>query len=183
MMDNRKIEGLQNTIQKLVREKAELQKENDQLKKELGIIEEIGFVEELSLPLIKFGSNGKPYCEKHGAMLAYKHNIYRCEACKTGVQIRKIERVNKMVEKEELYRFEIILYKDSAEFGINFPKPHPYLTLPNVHFSEEECFAEGLLIEGWRGKMSIISQKLMKYRLHKQRNVKSHESEPKEDLK
>ena len=76
-----------------------------------------------------------------------------------------------MADKEELYRFEIVLYKDSAEFDLNFPKPHPHLILPNVDFSEAECFAEGLLIDGWQGKMSIVSQKLMKYRLHKQRNV------------
>jgi len=86
---NKQIEGQKNTIKRLREEKSRLQKENHQLKRELGILEEEGFIEKPSLPLIKIGAglHGRPICEKHGAMLRYKHGIWRCEACKTAVDL------------------------------------------------------------------------------------------------
>ena len=44
-----------------------------------------------SLPLVKFTKteSGRiiPYCEKHGAMLCFKHHIYRCDVCKTSIHM------------------------------------------------------------------------------------------------
>ncbi|MBA7490015.1 hypothetical protein ES702_00549 [subsurface metagenome] len=85
----KQIEGQKNTIKRLREEKAKLQKENHRLKRELGILEEDGFIEQPSLPPIKIGAglHARPVCEKHGAMLRYQHAIWRCEACKTSVDL------------------------------------------------------------------------------------------------
>ncbi len=85
----RQIEGQKNTIQRLNKEKATLQKENHRLRQDLGILEEKGFIEQPSLPLIKVGAGlrGRPVCEVHGAMLRYEHAIWRCETCKTAVDL------------------------------------------------------------------------------------------------
>ena len=92
------IEGLKRTIKKIKTQKSDLEKEVNNLKKDLGILEEEGFLEKPSLPLIKFDVNGIPYCEKHGALNVHKHRIYRCEACKTAVQLRSS---NKTGEENE----------------------------------------------------------------------------------
>jgi len=89
-METQVRDGYLKTIERMKEHISRLHKENGKLKKELGILEEEGFIEEPSLPLIKFGPTGKPYCEKHGAMLAYDHKIYRCEACKTAVQVQSL---------------------------------------------------------------------------------------------
>ena len=92
------IEGLKRTIKKIKGEKSDLEKEVHKLKRDLGILEEEGFLEKPSLPLIKFDVNSIPYCEKHGALNVYKHRIYRCEACKTAIQLRSS---NKSGDKNE----------------------------------------------------------------------------------
>lgn len=85
----RQIEGQKKIIRRLREEKSNLQKENHRLKKDLGILEEKGFIEKPSLPPIKVGAGyrGRPICEKHGEMLRYEHAIWRCEACKTAVNL------------------------------------------------------------------------------------------------
>jgi len=88
-LESKIVQGLEKTASKIKKENQRLQKENNRLQKELGIFKEEGFVEELSLPLIKIGAGYKsrPECEVHGAMLRYKNDIWRCEACKTAVDL------------------------------------------------------------------------------------------------
>ncbi len=88
-LESKVVQGLKKTMSKIKRENQRLQKENNRLQKELGIFREEGFVEEPSLPLIKVGVGYKsrPECEVHGAMLRYKNDIWRCEACKTAVDL------------------------------------------------------------------------------------------------
>jgi len=97
------VEGLRKTIMRLVEQKTALQIRIGELEKMLGLVDETGFVEKPSLPLIKFGINSSgaitPYCEKHGAMLAYKHEIYRCEACKTGISMKDIREAFERAKK------------------------------------------------------------------------------------
>ena len=85
----KRLQGQEKIIRNLGKEKAELQKENHRLKQDLGILEEEGFLEEPSLPLIRVGAGfrGRPVCEVHGVMLRYKHAIWRCEECKTSVDL------------------------------------------------------------------------------------------------
>lgn len=86
------IEGMRNTVKNKNKLISKLTKERDQLKKDLGILEETGYIEEPSLPpiIIGAGLNAAPVCSKHGAMLRYKHDIWRCEACKTSVDLSKL---------------------------------------------------------------------------------------------
>ncbi len=88
-MESEIIQGLKKTASKIKKENQRLQKENHRLQKELGIFQEEGFVEDASLPLIKVGAGfrARPVCEKHGGMLRYKNDIWRCEACKTAVDL------------------------------------------------------------------------------------------------
>ncbi len=78
------IEGLKKQTENLRTSNSELQSRVGKLEKDLGILEVEGFLEEPSLPplLIGGGLNGAPECSKHGAMLRYEHNIWRCESCK-----------------------------------------------------------------------------------------------------
>jgi hypothetical protein len=87
------IEGMKNTITKKNELISRLTKERDQLRKELGLLEETGYVEEPSLPpiIIGAGYGASPVCSKHGAMIRYKHDIWRCEACKTSVALKAAE--------------------------------------------------------------------------------------------
>jgi hypothetical protein len=82
------VKGLRKTIDKVSKDKARLQKEVSKLKKELGILEDEGFVEQPSLPPIIYNYVDPPYCEEHGALLRFEHNIWRCEACKTSIQLQ-----------------------------------------------------------------------------------------------
>lgn len=88
-LESKIVQGLKKTASKIKKENQRLQKENNRLQKELGIFQREGFVEDPSLPLIKVGAGfrGRPVCEKHGAMLRYEHDIWRCEACKTAVDL------------------------------------------------------------------------------------------------
>ena len=85
----RQIERQKQTITNLKEEKAKLQKRVHELERDLGIFEEEGFIEPPSLPLIIVGAGYKarPICEVHGEMLRYEHDIWRCEACKTSVDL------------------------------------------------------------------------------------------------
>ena len=85
----KRLDGQDKIIRSLGKEKAELLKENHRLRRELGILEEKGFLERPSFPPIRVGAGfrGRPVCEKHGAMLRYKHTIWRCEECKTSVDL------------------------------------------------------------------------------------------------
>ena len=64
-----------------------------------------------------------------------------------------------MTKKEELYRFEVILYRDSSNFGINFPEPHPFIILPEAWMGMEnqDSYMRGLQVKGWKGIMTIQS--------------------------
>ena len=84
----KKIQGLQNTINTIAKQRDDLRKEVTRLKKELHIFNEEGFVEEPSLPLLIYDFTSSPVCEKHGATIAYEFGIYRCEACKTALQLK-----------------------------------------------------------------------------------------------
>lgn len=88
-METQSKEGYLKTIQRMKGHISRLHKENGKLKRDLGILEESGFLEAPSLPLIKIGSGykGMPTCEKHGEMLRYKNDIWRCEGCKTAVDL------------------------------------------------------------------------------------------------
>lgn len=86
----KRLEGYMKTIIKLKEQNAELRKRKAKLEQRLGIkIDVEGFVEKPSLPLIMVGAGYKarPICEEHGEMLRYKHDIWRCEACKTSVDL------------------------------------------------------------------------------------------------
>ncbi len=85
----RQIEGLKKTVTNLKKKNAELQKKNHRLERDLGIFKEEGFIEPPSLPLIIIGAGyrARPICEVHGEMLRYEHDIWRCEACKTSVDL------------------------------------------------------------------------------------------------
>jgi len=82
--------GYLKTIEKMKAQISELRKENSKLQRNLGILEIEGFIEGPSLPLIKVGAGYKarPVCEKHGAMIRYDNDIWRCEECKTSVDLR-----------------------------------------------------------------------------------------------
>lgn len=85
----RQIEGQKKTIAKLKKTISGLQKKIDSLERDLGIREETGYVDLPSLPLIIIGAGyrARPVCEKHGAMVRYKNDIWRCEGCKTAVDL------------------------------------------------------------------------------------------------
>ena len=120
--ERKKSEGLQKTIEKQARKNSDLMKENTRLRKDLGILDETGFIEDPSLPLIKFGSTGRPFCETHGAMLAYEHNIYRCEACKSAVQVRARGDTGNIIwaeiwgKKPLTDRFDAVFLKDEPAY-------------------------------------------------------------------
>ena len=72
-------EGYKKTIAKIAGERNELKRENTRLRRDLGILEEEGYIEEASLPPIIIRE--RPVCSKHGAMLRYGNDIWRCESC------------------------------------------------------------------------------------------------------
>lgn len=80
-------EGFRRTIEKQKRQIASLQRENSKLKRELGVLEVNGYIEEPSLPAIVYDFVSPPRCEKHGATLAFDKGYYRCEACKTSMRL------------------------------------------------------------------------------------------------
>jgi len=82
--------GYLKTIKKMKTQISELRRENTKLQRNLGILETEGFIESPFLPLIKVGAGYKarPVCEKHGAMIRYNNDIWRCEECKTSVDLR-----------------------------------------------------------------------------------------------
>lgn len=60
------IEGMRNTVKNKNKLISKLTKERDQLKKDLGILEETGYIEEPSLPpiIIGAGLNAAPVCRR-----------------------------------------------------------------------------------------------------------------------
>ena len=84
MVDQRIVAGQKATIKKLRRQIAELQSRATKRKD--------GFTERPSLPPIVLGAglNATPVCAEHGAMQAYKHHIWRCEECKSSVDLSQL---------------------------------------------------------------------------------------------
>ena len=78
-MSEKQIAGFKKTIVKIAGERDALKRENTGLRRDLGILEEEGFIEDASLPPIIIRE--RPVCSKHGAMLRYGNNIWRCESC------------------------------------------------------------------------------------------------------
>ena len=67
---------------------SELQSKTSKLQKRLGIQPD-GFIDTPSLNIIFFDENtGRPYCEEHGIMNCYKHDIYRCVMCGVVVSLK-----------------------------------------------------------------------------------------------
>jgi len=92
----RQLEGQKKTLEKIKLERQKIMKEHYELEKKLAEIEGEhfirGYIEKPSLPLIKIGAglNGRPICEKHGAMIRYENDIWRCEICKTAVDLQDL---------------------------------------------------------------------------------------------
>ena len=86
-MSSQELEGVKRTRTKVANERDNLRKHVTQLQKNLGILEEEGYIEGASLPAIVYDYVSNPRCEVHGATVAYDKGYYRCEACKTSVRL------------------------------------------------------------------------------------------------
>ena len=65
-----------------------------------------------------------------------------------------------MMDENELYRFEVIVYKDKNGFTLSFPLPHPELDLPMTVLGEEGPLisAAGLKLKGSPAVLTILCE-------------------------
>ena len=102
------IKYLQSTLRErdeLKNRVSELQKEINNLQKQLGEESNL-YPDTPSLPVIRLGISTysgeiSPYCEKHGAMNCYDHEIYRCTACGIAVDMTKFRELVKQSSIKE----------------------------------------------------------------------------------
>ena len=93
-------EQISKYIKNLRKDRNELQNRISELQKTINnLLKQVGedntlYPDTPSLPVIRLGISSytnkiTPYCEKHGAMNCYEHEIYRCTICGVAVDMTK----------------------------------------------------------------------------------------------
>ena len=88
-------QSLQKTVVNQRDKIGELQRQRQQKDRVDGEYPDTPSMPLIILPEVMFGKypwsdEVKPYCSKHGAMLRYEHNIYRCPTCGTGIDMTSL---------------------------------------------------------------------------------------------